>query len=507
MGVTLSNVYDQFTILCNQFNTLIFHNLHLSPYYPLSLEDDNDSDIEEEVFMDMIFRSLKDHPDIVKQLITREIGNSQYDQNIIDCIASFVDKYIDKTKLRSNTFSKKVWNLKYKTTNQYIAHIFRDAIEKKVSFGKLIQYIIQNTVIDEFSGFTIHDSRTSRLVQGIRYMNQIKHKNIKHHISKAFDGVEEGVMFVTEYDHPPVSIDGIDFLRIDMCGNRSKAIYSKNVKIEMIPFEKIYSEITRKHKRKQYIVDCMNNKDVMEMFCLYKVEMVYYLCVHLKSIGSREAARKNVPLYITMKCIVDWLKELCVEFFFMGDFNIPFLHEDTYIGFKSNDFKWHPIQDPPKEHCLNYEMTRISPEHKDTIVLLKKRTSDITKNAQASIGKYYEDGREGLTDFVFHYLPKTQEQLNWCESKYDETEWKSTYSPQTNTIKSIPYIDNDVENSFCSDHQMLLCKNNNKLIGTWNVLSMDCSSPAAYNSTMTADDIENSNNQLSEIIYRVYKTM
>ena len=453
------------------------------------------------------FRSLKGHPDVIKLLITTTVTDTQYNENIIEFIAMFVDKYIDKSQLKANAFSKKVWGCEYKTTREYIEKIFRDAITKKVTFGKLIQGIIQNTVIDEFSGFTIYDARTSRAIQAIAYMNQIKQKNMEYNVGKAFEGVDRGIIFLTEYDHPPISVDGVDFIQIQMCGNRSKAVITKNMKVEIIPYETILSEILKRHKRTKYIIDCINHEDTKEMICVMKVDNVYFLGVHLKSIGNKPAAKKNVPLYITTKCIIDWLKELRVEFFTLGDFNIPFLHEDTYIGFDSKDAHWHPLQEPTKEHCLNYEMTRISPCHKDTLVHLKKRTSDSTKNAQATVGKFYEEGREGITDFVFHYLPKTQEERDWCDSKYDETAWVSKYSPQDPTIECIPFVADSVEKSFCSDHQMLECRNGKNMVGTWNVLSADCSPPAAYRQQMTSQQIEKANDELAEIINKIYNTM
>ena len=517
MGLSLSTI--SFTAIYQQFVEHVTQYMHLAPYYPMTppqyeSEDESlerDKSESDSVFKPepprVNFRSLKDHPDVMKVLIDTIVTDTQYNENVIDFLAKFVDKYINKEKLKTNAFSKKVWKCEYETTREYIESIFKDAIKKKVTFGKLIQYIIQNTVIDEFSGFTIHDARTSRAIQAITYMNQIKQKNMEYNIGKAFEGVDSGIIFLTEYDHPPLYLDGVDFTQIQMCGNRSKAVVTKNMKVEIIPYEIIIAEILKRHKRSKYIIDCINHEDTKEMICLMKVDSVYFLGVHLKSIGSKSAAKKNVPLYITTKCIIDWLKELRVEFFTFGDFNIPFLHEDTYIGFDKKDSSWLPLQEPTKEHCLNYEMTRISPSHEDTLVHLKKRTSDITKNAQASVGKFYEDGREGITDFVFHYLPKTLEERDWCDSKYDETAWVSKYSPQDPTIQCIPFVSDSIEKSFCSDHQMLVCRNGKNMVGTWNVLSADCSPPAAYKEELSSAEIEKANNELAEIINKLFNTM
>ena len=543
MGLSLSTI--SLTALYQQFTELITQNMVLAPHYPMTHdsssddESDNESSDDESdnessddstshdesddsscegvreeselvfnpVKSEVNFRCLKDELDVMKVLIDTTVTDTQYNDNVIDFLAKFVDKYINKDKLKTNAFSKKVWECEYKTTREYIELIFKDAIKKKVTFGKLIQYIIQNIVIDEFSGFTIHDARTSRTIQAISYMNHIKQKNMEYNIGKAFNGVDRGIMFLTEYDHPPIYVEGVDFTQIQMCGNRSKAVVTKNMKVEIITYEIILDEILKRHKRSKYIIDCIKHEETKEMICLMKVDNIYFLGVHLKSIGNKPAAKKNVPLYITTKCVIDWLKELRVEFFIFGDFNIPFLHEDTYIGFDSKDADWHPLQEPSKEHCLNYEMTRISPFHKDTLVHLKKRTSDSTKNAQASVGKFYEDGREGITDFVFHYLPKTQEERDWCDSKYDETAWVSKYSPQDPTIECIPFVADSVEKSFCSDHQMLECRNGKNMVGTWNVLSEDCSPPAAYREDMTSEQIEKANDELAEIINKVYNTM
>ena len=458
------------------------------------------------------FRSLKDHPDVLERLINTTVTKSQFDAGSIKLLTKFVDDYIDTSKLKANTFSKAVWGCEYETTSEYIQQIFKLSIDKEVTFGKLIQNIVQNTVMDEFSGFTIHDGRTSceipeEITQAISYMIEIKQKNMEYNIKKAFCDVDKGIMFLTEYDHNALVVDGLEFTQIQMCGNRSKAVASKNMTVEIIPYEEIQNEIIKRHNRTKYVIDCINDKDTQEMFSLLKVDNVYFLCVHLKSIGNKKAAKKNVALYITTKCVIDWLKELSVEFFTLGDFNIPFLHEDTYIGFDAKDASWHPIQEPPQEHCINYEMTRINPSHKDTLVHLKKRTSDCTKNAQGSIGKFYEDGREGITDFVFHYLPKTQYERDLCGSKYNETAWLSEYSPQDSTIECIPFVDDSVEKSFCSDHQMLVCRNGKMMVGTWNVLSSDCSPPAAYKKEMTATEIEKANDELAEIINNIYNTM
>lgn len=526
MGLSLSTF--SLSTLYQQYTELISRNMVLSPHYPMPQYDTDESDDDSEdkyedksekenetedgsVFQAetrrVNFRSLKDHPDVMKLLVNTTVNESQYNDNIIEFISRFVDKYIDKSKLQTNSFSKKVWGCQYKTTREYIEKIFRDAIAKEVTFGKLIQVIVQNTVIDEFSGFTIHDARTSRAIQAITYMNKFKQKNMEFNIAKAFQEVTKGIMFLTEYDHPPLKVEDVDFTQIQMCGNRSMAVVTKNMKVEIIPFETFSNEILKRHKRTNYIVDCINHEDTREMICLMKVDHVYFLGVHLKSIGNKPAAKKNVSLYITVKCIIDWLKELRVEFFTIGDFNIPYIHEDTYIGFDMKDASWHPLQEPPKEHCLNYEMTRISPTHKDTHVHLKKRTSDCTKNAQSGIGKHYEDGREGITDFILHYLPKTQEERDWCESEYDETAWVSEYSPQDPSIECIPFVADSIEQSFCSDHQMLVCRNGKKMIGTWNVLSMDCSPPAAYKEIMTSVEIEKANDELAEIINKIYNTM
>lgn len=513
MGLSLSTI--SFTAIYQHFSQLVTRNIQLAPFYPLpqysSDEDGSETDDDDSVFKPesprVNFRSLKDHPDILKKLINKSVTEAQYNDNIINFLAKFVDKYIDKNELRTNSFSKKVWTCKYTTTREYIENIFRDAISKKVTFGKFIQYIIQNVVIDEFSGFTIHDSRTTRSIQAISYLNQIKQKNMEYNIKKAFEGTDTGIMFLTEYDHPPLCIEGLVFTQIQMCGNRSKALITKNMKVDIIPYDTIIAEILKRHKRSKYIIDCINDETTKEMICLMKVDNVYFIGVHLKSIGNKPAAKKNVLFYITLKCIIDWLKELRVEFFTLGDFNIPFFKEDTYIGFTKKDASWHPLQEPAKEHCLNYEMTRISPHHKDTLVHLKKRTSDCTKNAQASIGKFYEDGREGITDFVLHYLPKTLEERDWCNSKYDETMWQSDYSPQDPTIQCIPFVSDSIEKSFCSDHQMLVCRNGKNMVGTWNVLSTDASPPAAYKKEMSSIEIERANDELAEIINKVYNTM
>ena len=343
-----------------------------------------------------------------------------------------------------------------------------------------------------------------------RMLNQIKQRNIEHNVGKAFNGVDTGIMLLTEYDHQAINVEGVDFTQIQMCGNRSKAVVTKNMPVEIIPYKQIQDEINKRHKRTKYVIECLNHEDTEEMICLMKVVDVYFLGVHLKSIGNKPAAKKNVPLYITTKCVIDWLKELRVEFFILGDFNIPFFHEDTYIGFDKKDASWHPLQEPPKEHCLNYEMTRVHPSHKDTLVHLKKRTSDCTKNAQGSIGKFYEEGREGLTDFVLHYLPKTkpfERPRQGRDIPYDETDWVSEYSPQDRTIECIPFVADSVEKSFCSDHQMLVCRNKKMMVGTWNVLSADCSPPAAYKKEMSASDIEKANDELAEIVSKVYNTM
>ena len=514
MGLSFSTM--SFSTLFQQYIEIIKQNMVLAPHYPMPKDKSDDEYDDGSVFQpekpNVNFRSLKDHPDVLKILVNTTVSESQYNDNIIEFLTKFVDKYIDKSQLKQNAFSKKVWGCNYKTTREYIEKIFRDSITKKVTFGKLIQYIIQNTVIDEFSGFTIHDElnfpgRLCRPIQTIAYMNQIKHKNMEFNITKAFDGINAGIMFLTEYDHQPLSIEGLNFTQIQMCGNRSKAVITKNMEVEIIPYKVIRDEIIKRHKRTKYVVDCINNEDTQEMICLMRVESVYFLGVHLKSIGNKPAAQNNVTLYITTKCIIDWLKEQRFEFFTFGDFNIPFFHEDTYIGFTPKDAHWHPLQEPSKEHCLNHEMTRISPSHKDTLVHLKKRTSDCTKNAQASVGKFYEDGREGITDFILHYLPKTIEERDWCDSKYDETIWESHYYPQDPTIQCIPFVTESVEKSFCSDHQMLVCQNGKNMVGTWNVLSADCSAPAAYKDEMSSVEIERANNELAEIINKVYNTM
>tara|TARA_Y100001980_G_C14531114_1_gene307107 strand:- start:422 stop:1297 length:876 start_codon:yes stop_codon:yes gene_type:complete len=288
MGIKFSSFYEQ------------FNNMHMAPYYPLSREEEV---FQEEKEHKINFRSLKDHPEVVKQLINTTITDDQYNDNIIMFLSKFVDEHIDKEKLRKNAFSKKVWGLKYKTTREYIEHIFREAIDEKVTFGKLIQKIVQNTVIDEFSGFTIYDTRKSRIIQAITYMNQIKQQNMEHNICEAFDGVEEGFMFLTEYDHPPINIPGIVFTQIQVCGNRSKAVVTKNMDVEIISFEAIHSEIIRRHQRTQYIVDCINHKDTPELFCLIKVENVYFLGVHLKSIGNHPAAKKMF-LFILLSSVL-----------------------------------------------------------------------------------------------------------------------------------------------------------------------------------------------------------
>ena len=535
MGITFSKIVaDIFG-----YFTPYLKGVQMAPYAPLPSQEEDDAAVadtesgiaqnasrEDEVVShkstdSVNFRSLKDHPDALDKLITSNASVENYDDNIVDSLTSFVERHINKDHLRKNTFSKKIWGRNFETTREYIVHIFQDAISQGVTVGKLMQCVIQSTVIDEFSGFTIHDARLHEKNQAIcLVLNQIKHKNMEYIIGQAFDGVDSGVLFLTEYDHPsPIALDGIAFTQLQTCGNRSKAVVYKSTDVmEIISYEKVKEEIMKRHKRSDYIVKCLNHKDTPEMFQIFKIGDVYFVGTHLKSVANRPAAKKNVPLYITIKCIIDWLKELGVEIFLLGDMNVPFLHEDTYIGFNAEDASWFPLLEPAKEHCINYEFTRISPTHADTRVMLKVRSSDCTKNAQGSIGKYYEDGREGITDFVFHYVPRDglnmeyrgehgMQQRTLCQSEYDNLAWESEYSPQNPDINCIPYVTDEVKKSFCSDHQILTCKNGRKMIGTWNVLSQDASSPAAYKEGMSSVEMEKANDELADILHDIYKTV
>lgn len=447
------------------------------------------------------FRSLKNHPEAMDKLTTDMASEKQMRKDIVDSLVAFVDTYIDTNILKRNSFSKKIWGKEFGSTRDYIEDIFHISIKKKVTLGKLIQNVVQNTAMGEFSGFKIQDDRTSPELVIVSYMNEIKQQNMEFHIGKAFEGMDSGVMFLTEYDHKPLNIPGLEFVQVDRVGNRSKAIISKNETVEVIPFQAIYDSISERYKRDKDVMDCINDEDVKEMFCLFKIGDVRYLGVHLKSNSNYKSAKNNVNLYITTKCIVDWLKELKVEFFILGDFNIPFLDEDTYLGFKQGDEKWHPIQDPPKEHCINYGMRRLCPKHADVVVKPKMRKSDCTDNAQGSIGKFYEDGRYGLTDFTFHSVPPGH------ESQFVEPVWNCSISTQETSIKCIPYICDDPEKSFCSDHQYIKAVNGKKMVGTWNVLSLDCSDMASYKSELSAETVDGAKDQLAEVLRRIYDTV
>ena len=499
MGLTFSKFYtDALYFLTPQ-------NIHLAPFQNLDTFHDDDevfiTPSSSSVSQDVNFRSLKDHPEAVDKLTTVIASEQQLKKDIVVSLVLFIENYIDTDILKRNSFSKKIWEKEFGSTREYVEDVFHTSIKKKVTLGKLIQNVVQNTAMGEFSGFKILDDRTSPELVVVSYMNQIKQQNMEYHIGKAFDGVESGVMFLTEYDHKPLNISGLDFVQVDLVGNRSKAIISKNETVEVIPFQTIYERIVERHKGDDDVMDCINDEDVKEMFCLFKIGDVHYLGVHLKSNSNYKSAKKNVNLYITAKCIVDWLKELKVELFVLGDFNIPFLDEDTYLGFTKADEKWHPIQDPPKEHCINYGMRRLCPKHADVVVQPKMRKSDCVDNAQGSIGKFYEDGRFGLTDFTFHYVPPGN------ESCYVEPVWTCSISTQETSIKCIPYICDDPEKSFCSDHQYVKAINGIKMVGTWNVLSMDCSDSASYKTELSAETVEGAKDELAEILRRIYNAV
>ena len=254
---------------------------------------------------------------------------------------------------------------------------------------------------------------------------------------------------MTEFDWPDITIEGLSFLRIEPTihkGNYSKSIISKNVQITVIPCDDIIRIITRIHKRTKYILDCINSSK--DKYSIIKINEIPVLCLHLKSIGNIVQAKKNVDLYNTIKCIIDWLKEDYEEFYVTGDFNIPFLEEDKYIGFTKGDKQWHPLQIDPTEHCLNYEMIRISPTHTNSFIHKKIRTSDSTINSQANVGKFYEEGREGLTDHTFYYNKNKM-----------YPEYTTELFPKDQLIKCLPHISDERSPSSNYFHRKVYCWN------------------------------------------------
>ena len=503
--------------------TEMFKDVHLTPYLTfrhtdddlsddgddddefsdVDLSDNDDSDTTSHSETQINFRNLKRHPSVVYQLINTIISNKQYNDEHIMYLADFVDYYIDRDILKNNTFSKDIWSNDFETTREYISLIFKRAIEKKLTFAKFLQYLCENINNGECSGFTINDIREIRVEQTIDYMKAIKQDNMTESIRSFFQNVDSGCILLVEYDHLPLNCgEDINFTQIEPDihkGNNAKAIVSKNKKIEIIPFETVKMEIQSRHKRSQYILDTLENSS--DKFTVFKVNSIVFLGVHLKSIGNMKQAKENVNLYLTIKCIIDWLKETEDEFVVLGDFNIPFVHEDTYIGFTTKDAPWHPLQEPPLPHCLNYELMRISPTYENSVVLPKIRTSDVTFNSQAFGGKFYEDGRFGLTDHVFYYSKSHASPSMFID-------FESHLHPSDDSIHCLPSITDDINKSHCSDHQAVLCNvNKDELIGVYNVLSDNCSQRSAYKKTLTFDIIDKANDILAEVLEKIYNTL
>jgi len=315
---------------------------------------------------------------------------------------------------------------------------------------------------------------------------------MKHFLKEV---VKSGVVFCPEHDQEAITdIEGMSVHTFDESvhkGNMSKTLYFPDTHqvTELTP-EQVTAYMTEAGKSTKDFEKYQDRFGVVhvqgtEGSGLFE-NGYHIICVHLKSVATKNDFKKNQPEYAFIKSVINSFEG---NVMLMGDFNAPIFEEGIkHFGLKETDRSTYPVMDGGDDHDFNltHGFTRVSTYSLDDVAV-KERSANSGINPQAPLGK--AGPRQYNTDHVFI---KTIEEIT-MESKLYPT-------PKDGEVLVLPRLTDTPAEDWVSDHQAVITTINGTKVVVYNTLSDCCSDSQAFKDAMSGHTVDVARQEFNEIL-------
>ena len=420
----------------------------------------------------------------------------QPSEKLVENFHKFITQYIDTQRYVSGVHTPLWTEESIQDIPGTIAKILTPESHPKAhTLRDWFYQLSTHLMMDNMGGFLIQESPTrDQQIDATQYLMDHKIPFLQDTIKKQLHHSKLGFLFCPEWDFGDIDLSNTNIkMRIldpqTYQGNSGKAIfYTDDLRVKEISPVIIRQTVLNQYDEEMgQLLDKHQSK-----FAVVRVDEIIMILVHLKAVGNQNDILKNQELYYLLCQIRDMYSYGPVVM--MGDFNLPLPSEEKgQLKLNSEILHKYPFRDEPSWFSWMYQkiagMLGSSDDYlnrgfyralyQTSDIVCKIRTDNPFYNSQAFRNKFYGNSKENPPR-MYH---TDQILTNFAKP------FKTQLYPTPQEIPSMPYVGEDLEQSWLSDHQMITCQvpfyGKNYSLGVFNVLSKCCTEKSPLKSELS----------------------